>query len=211
VTVTFVAADVPLSADGSFRASGAISAPGVFGTYTLDGGFLSPSSASGAGSVQLTVLAGERPVSCKTRKVSWEARGGARLAGRPRPVARRSYFGTTAQALPLVLRVSPNRYRIAQAAVRWHATCGADLAGLDGTALFPPQAASTKGRFSTTFSTVGEPGVGKISLTRATLRGTFGTGTVAGTYESTTRVWDFSSGELLDTCSTGRRSWAARL
>jgi hypothetical protein len=61
------------------------------------------------------------------------------------------------------------------------------------------------------FSSVDAPDRGLVSLTNSTLRGTYGTGNVGGTYQSTTRVWNLSSGALLDTCSTGRVSWAARL
>lgn len=211
VTASFTAEEVLLSSDGSFAASGAFSAPGGAGTYSLVGLFTAPSSVSGSGSARLTVQAGGAIVTCKTPALSWEARGGARLNGRPKPQARQSYYGLTTQSLPVVLRVSANRYRVAQAAVRWHASCTATAEGLDGIALAPPTAASTKGRFSVTFSSVDEPEQGRVSLTTSTLRGTYGTGNVGGTYESTTRVWDFSSGALLDTCSTGRVSWAARL
>jgi hypothetical protein len=211
VTASFTAEEVPLLPDGSFAASDAFLASGGAGTYSLVGVFTTPSSVSGSGSARLTIQAGGAVVTCKTPALSWEARAGARVNGRPKPQARQSYYGLTAQSLPLVLRVSPNRYRVAQAAVRWHASCTAAAEGLDGIALAPPTAASTKGRFSVTFSNVDEPEQGLVSLTTFTLRGTYGTGNVGGTYESTTGVWDFSSGALLDTCSTGRVSWAARL
>jgi hypothetical protein len=210
VTASFTAKDVPLSPDGSFVASGAFSVPGGTGTFSVVGVFVSPSSVSGAGSARLTLQSGLAGLTCKTPAVSWEARSGTRLGGRPRPQARQSYYGLTAQALPLVLRVSPNRYRVAQAAIRWHARCNAAAEGLDGIALAPPTPTSTKGRFSVTFSSVDEPAQGLVGLTTATLRGNYGTGNVGGTYESTTRLWDLSSGALLDTCSTGRVSWAAR-
>ena len=211
VTASFTAGNVPLLSDGSFSASGTFSVPGATGTYSLVGSFTAPLSVSGSGSARMTVGTGATASICKTPTVSWEARGGARINGRPRPQARKSYYGLTGQALPIVLRVSPNRYRVAQTAIRWHARCGASAQGVDGVALAPPAPTSTKGRFAVTFSSVGEPERGLVSLTTATLRGTYGTRNVGGTYESTTRVWDLSSGTLLDACSTGRLSWAARL
>lgn len=211
VTATFAAEDVPIAEDGSFSASGPVATPGAEGTFALTGAFTSPTSAVGVGSVRFTLHGGSGDTSCRTPAVTWEVRADARLTGRPRPLARRSYFGTTAQGLPLVLRVSPNRYRLSQVALRWRASCNATAASLDGIALAPPTAASVKGTFTTRFSSVGEPAAGEVSVTASTLRGTFGTGTVGGVYQSTTRVWDVASGALLDICATGRVSWAARL
>ena len=211
VTASFVAEQVPLGPDGSFSAAGVFAVPGGAGTYSIVGVFTTPLSVSGSGSARLTIGSGGAVLACKTSTVSWEARGGAHLNGRPRPLARQSYYGSTGQGLPIVLRVSPNRYRVAQTAIRWHAACGTMPEGLDGIALAPPVAASSKGRFAVTFPGVDEPDRGLVSLTTNTLRGTYGTGNVGGTFESTTRVWDLTSGKLRDTCSTGRVSWAARL
>jgi hypothetical protein len=211
MTASFVARDVPVAEDGSFAAAGEFSGEDFDGSYSVAGVFTEPRSATGSGRAVLTLHLGDQTITCTTPSVSWEARGGARLKGRAHPEPSGAYYGTTSETFPLVLRVSKSNRKLAQAALLWDAPCRALPDGVGGLAVSSPTAIGKDGRFTVTFTIVEEPAADQVAVTTATLRGTFGNGNVAGTFQATARVQSLVDGSLLDSCSTGPVSWAARL
>jgi hypothetical protein len=210
ITASFVARDVPVAEDGSFAAAGEFSGEDFDGSYSVAGLFTAPRSATGSGRAVVTLHVGDQTITCTTPSVDWEVRGGARLKGPARPVPSGAYYGTTSDAFPLVLRVSKSSRKLAQVALLWDARCHSLPDGAGGLADSPPTTIGKSGRFTVTFTIVGEPAAGQVAVSTATLRGTFGTGNVAGTFQATTRVQSFVDGSVLDSCSTGPVSWAAR-
>lgn len=209
VTASFVARDLPLDRVGSFTGTGPIETPLATGTFTIAGAFVEPRSASGSGSVTFAYTRDGRTHSCAVF-VDWETRAAPRREGRPAPVRGAAYYGVTSQSYPFLLRVSKDGRKVAHAALIWDARCTGTPDGTGGDAVAHATPIRRGSRFELAFAEIERPAPGQLAVTSSTLRGVFGEGSVSGVW-SVTRTVRSDDGTLLDSCSSGPVSFAARL
>lgn len=112
---------VEIKSDGTFKGRGLLESTSAEGTFLFTGRFSGAGSAEGVGRVLFTFVNGNSRYKCDTGDVSWQVRTSLNRFDRSRPAAGRSYFGSTGQRLPMVLRVSPDGRPIEQQAGMWNA------------------------------------------------------------------------------------------
>lgn len=201
---------VDLKKDGTFKGKGPLESTSAEGTFTFEGRFKDPGSASGTGGVKFSFGSGGRSYRCDTGPVSWQVRTSVDRSGRARPLAGRSYYGNTSQRLPVVLRVSRDGRSVAEQAVLWDAHCKKNVTGLGRATGSPPIAISSDGTFSFTERYTETYGAFVARIT-STHEGRFGRSTVAGTWRVKVDVRNGSTNVKADSCDSGLVRWAARL
>ena len=163
-------------------------------------------------------VSGAARARCDTGTVRWSGRIAPRDAGRgkPAPVGRSRYFGTTAQRLPFLLEVLPGARAVRPAGMTFRAACPSlramplDLVSKERMPISrgKPKARGrfgSSGRLIRRFSSVEFGPVRDFFRWR--LRGRFGAEGVAGTWQVTGTVVRDSDGAEVATCTTGRNRW----
>ena len=212
-TATRIAADGTFSADGSASQSPARGEK-VKTTFELAGSFTSERAVEGTLSATLErTREGAEPRTCKSGKVAFSARRpsgdvGAR-DGRPRA----RYFGVTAQQgtgpkRPIVLRLSGDRRRIARALFGEQVRCSdrKRSIGIEG----PREniAISSKGRVSDHETDRIDNGA-TVTHIDDRFTATLGRDGAKGTFSLSDRTVDKTSGNVVQSCRSGRVKWTA--
>lgn len=207
------------AADGSFRVDGTGSqrpTPGekVKTTYELAGSFTSKSAAEGTLSATLVKTSDRaRKKTCRTGKISFEARRpdgklGSRDA-RPRP----HYFGVTAQRStgprrPIVLRLSGDRRRIARALFGEQVKCSDGKHAIGIEAPRTNLTINSKGRVSDREKDRIDNGA-TVTYIDDRFTAVFGSRGAKGTFSLSDRTVDKLSGNIIQSCSSGTIKWTA--
>lgn len=150
---------------------------------------------------------------CDTGRVRFAARIPARRAGRGKPAPPRgaSLFGTTAQKLPFLLRVSRRARSVERAGMTLQVACPSALGRpID---LVATSMRIGRGRFGATGAFTRHyttPQFGPVLESyRWRLRGRFGSLGAAGTWRVSATVRRLDTGAQVGTCGTGRNRWRA--
>jgi len=157
---------------------------------------------------------------CDTGTLRWSGRIAPRDAGRgrPAPVGRSGYFGTTTQRLPFLLEVLPGGRAVRPAGMTFRAPCPSlramplDLVSKERMPISRGKP-KVRGRFGSSgrlirrFSSVEFGPVREFFRWR--LRGRFGADGVAGSWRVTGTVVRDTDGAEVATCTTGRNRWRA--
>lgn len=206
------------SADGGFSAKGSSTqrpAPGkkVKTTYQLAGSFTSNRAAEGTLSATLVQTSGGARKTCKTGRISFEARRpdgklGARDV-RPRPY----YYGITAQRgtgprRPIVLRLSGDRRRIARALFGEQVKCSDGKRSIGIEAPRTNLAINSRGRVSDREKDKIDNGA-TFTYIDDRFTAVFGSRGAKGTFSLSDRTVDKLSGNIVQSCSSGKITWTA--
>jgi hypothetical protein len=214
-----IQAATKIAADGGFRARGTETqqpAPGetVKVKYALAGSFTAPNSAKGTLSATLQLRTeGRAPQTCKTGRITFQARRPDGKLGDREARPRAAYFGTTAQRgtgprRPIVLRMSGDRDRLARALFGEQVRCS------DGKRSIGVEAPRTN------LAIGGEGGVSDHETDKIDngetytyiddrFTATIGRTGAKGTFSLRDRTVDKASGNVIQSCRSGTIAWTA--
>jgi hypothetical protein len=201
-----------VAADGSFSARGS-ARDGAARTRWSISGTIAGAAASGTATARTTLSADGRTRRCPASTVRWAARRATGDSGAPPPPPKERYFGTTSQRLDgprraVALRISSDGTKLARAL--YDVTVRCDGETVSDTYDAPKRnltiAADGKVRNVERF-TFRNRATTYRSVERFTA--TIGAAGATGTFSTTARISDRSSGRTIRRCSSGTVRWIA--
>ena len=208
-----------VAADGSFRADGSTSQspePGdkVKTTFELAGAFTSARAVEGTLSATLVFSSDSaEKKTCKTGKIAFSARRPDGNLGERDGRPRARYYGVTAQRStgtrrPIVLRLSGDRRRIARALFGEQVKCSDDKRSIGIEAPRTNIAIDSGGRVSDHETDKIDNGA-TFTYIDDRFTAILGRDGAKGTFSLSDRTVDKSSGNVVQSCSSGTIKWTA--
>jgi len=218
--LAFVTAEnTALNADGSFSGTGQIQDSGPLGsqtgTFEFSGSFVSPHKATGTGKVdiQRTLTAGGGGP-CSSGTIRWTLIDPAQDGARAKRGPSATFYGSTSQTFPTIMRLTPSGKRWSFAAVEFELKCKKEQnpfflnESMPSKFIKSGRNGSFRGREVYTNTGMTVQGNGDLVIT-ARLKGALRRGKLTGTWNMTARVVDRTTKKVIDTCSSERITFAA--
>ncbi len=213
-----ITAAVRIAADGSFSADGTETQEPrpdekVTTRYKLSGAFTSPTVAEGTITATLERSRDGRQETCKTGKVAFGARKASGELGKRGAKGRTRYYGTTAQRgvgprRPIVLRISNNGRLISRALFGYQVKCSDGKRAIGVEAPQTDIAISATGRVRDRDKYTTSSGVTKTFVDDR-FEAVIGHKGAKGTLSLSDRTLDMTTGNVIQSCSSGEIKWTA--
>ena len=213
-----VVATTSIDGDGRFSAEGSATAQPRRGRrvttrYTLAGSFTGARAAEGTVSATLRVAANGRTRTCRTGDVAWSARRPTGDVGRRGARRRARYFGVTEQRgvsarRPIVLRVSGDGRRISRALFGQHVRCRDGKRSIGIEAPRTEIAIGREGRVTDRERDEIDNGA-TVTHVDDRFTATLGHDGAKGTFSLSDRTVDKATGNVVQSCRSGRVRWVA--
>ncbi len=213
-----ISAAAKVAADGTFSAEGTASQQPnsdekITTKYTIAGAFTSASAVEGTLSATLTKSAEGRTARCRTGRVAFGARRPDGEIGTRGAEGRARYYGTTAQRgvgprRPIVLRISGNGKLISRALFGEQVTCSDDTRSIGIEAPSTNIAIGRNGRVKDREKYTIDNGATRTYVDDS-FTAVIGRRGAKGTFSLSDRTVDKASGNIIQTCESGKVRWTA--